>query len=230
MPHAILFDLDETLIDRPQSIRQYAQRLQQDWAVHLAPMAVAALADRIVAADDHGYRPRDALFADLVHHLPWHTPPTVAALQRHWNTWFPLSSVARDRLVETLCTLQAQGIRLGVISNGATQRQQSKIDALQIRVYFSTVVISEAVQLKKPDERIFALALTQIGCEAAQAWFVGDHPVNDILGATAAGLQPIWLTGVHPWPETQPAPRWCIASLPELLPLVHRLHQHSPPG
>jgi putative hydrolase of the HAD superfamily len=225
VPHAILFDLDETLIDRTHSIGQYAQRLQQDWTAHLASVEVTAIAAAIFAADDRGYRPREALFADLVHHLPWHTPPPITALQEHWNTWFPLSSVARDGLVETLRTLQAQGIRPGIISNGATQRQQRKIDALQIRPYISSVVVSEAVQLKKPDARIFTLALAQIGCEASQAWFVGDHPVNDILGATAAGLQAIWLTGVHPWPAAHPAPRWHIASLPEIVPLVQ--HQHS---
>ena len=228
MPHAILFDLDETLIDRTQSIRQYAQRLQQDWPASLAPITVSAIADTIFAADDHGYRPREALCADLGHQLPWRTPPTVSELQAHWNTWFPLSSVARDGLVSTLSTLQAQGIRLGVISNGAVQRQQPKIDALQIRAYLSTVVISEAVQIKKPDPRIFALALAQVGCEASQAWFVGDHPVNDILGASAAGLQAIWLTGVHPWPAAHSAPRWHIASLTEIVPLAQDARQHAP--
>jgi putative hydrolase of the HAD superfamily len=58
-------------------------------------------------------------------------------------------------------------------------------------------MISEAVGVKKPDARIFAQALAAVGCRASQAWFVGDHPVNDVLGAAAVGLRPIWLTGVH---------------------------------
>ena len=43
-------------------------------------------------------------------------------------------------------------------------------------------MISEAVQGKKPDPRIFARALDEVGCQGAQAWFVRDHPVNDVLG------------------------------------------------
>jgi Haloacid dehalogenase-like hydrolase len=114
--------------------------------------------------------------------------------------------VARVGLVETLTALQAQGIRLGIVANGRAQGQHTKIARLGIRPYLSAVIISEAVQIEKPNPRIFARALAEVGCQASQAWFVGDHPVNDILGAAAAGLQPIWLTGGHPWPAVPCAP------------------------
>jgi putative hydrolase of the HAD superfamily len=198
MPQAILFDLDETLIDRTQSIQRYAERLQSDYAEHLASATVSGIAATIVAADERGYRPREALFAELIQRLPWRAPLEVMRLQSHWETWFPASSVARAGLAETLLTLHTQGIRLGVVTNGAVQRQQAKITHLQIRPYLSTIVISEAAQVKKPDPRIFAQALTEVGCPASQAWFVGDHPLNDVLGAAASGLRPIWLMGLHP--------------------------------
>jgi len=100
------------------------------------------------------------------------------------------------------------------------QFQAPKITQLSIGRYLSTVVISEAVQVQKPDPRIFAHALAAIGCAAVHTWFVGDHPINDVLGAAAVGLRPIWLTGVQPWPPEHPAPRWQIAALGELLTMV----------
>jgi len=222
VPQAILFDLDETLIDRTRSIVSYAERFQSDFADHLAPTAVSAIATAILTADERGYRPREELFGALLQSLPWQTPPEIGRLRTHWETWFPASSVARTGLKETLSALQAQGIRLGVITNGVVQRQQSKIEQLQIRPYLSSVVISEAVQVKKPDPRIFARALAEVGCAASQAWFVGDHPINDVLGAAAVGLRPIWLTGVHPWPADHPAPAWQIGALSEVLALVQQ--------
>ena len=51
MPYAILFDLDETLIDRTQSIVCYAERLQRDFADNLAPTTASTIAATIVAAD-----------------------------------------------------------------------------------------------------------------------------------------------------------------------------------
>jgi len=224
VPHAILFDLDETLIDRTQSIGQYAARFQRDFADHLVPITAPTIAAAILTADERGYRPRAALFGDLIQSLPWRTAPEVTRLQTHWETWFPVSSVAREGLAETLSALYAQGIRLGVVTNGAVQRQQPKITHLQIRPYLSTVVVSEAVQVKKPDPRIFARALAAVGCQASQAWFVGDHPVNDVRGAAAGGLRPIWLTGVHPWPPDQPEPQWQIGALIELVAMVQQEH------
>lgn len=44
--------------------------------------------------------------------------------------------------MEMLVTLHAQGIRLGVVTNGAVQRQQPKIAQLQIHPYLSTIVSS----------------------------------------------------------------------------------------
>jgi putative hydrolase of the HAD superfamily len=79
---------------------------------------------------------------------------------------------------------------------------------------------SEAVQMQKPDPRIFARALAEVGCLTSQAWFVGDHPVNDVLGAAASGLRPIWLTGVHPWPMEHPEPQWQMDALIDLVAMV----------
>jgi putative hydrolase of the HAD superfamily len=222
VPHAILLDLDETLIDRTQSITQYAERFHRDFADALAPLTVPTIAATILTADERGYRPREALFQDLLQQLPWQTPPEVARLHTHWEAWFPAASVARAGLHETLATLHAQGLRLGVVTNGVVRRQQPKIDTLQIRPYLATVVISEAVHVKKPDPRIFARALAEVGCQASQAWFVGDHPVNDVLGAAGAGLRPIWLTGVHPWPSDQPEPQWQIDTLTALVAMVQQ--------
>ena len=228
MPQAILFDLDCTLTDRPQSIVHYAERFYQDFVNSLRRTTAQTIAAVIQTADGAGYRPREAVFADLVATLPWETPPALSAIRTHWQTWFPRAVVARPGLHATLATLHALHLRLGLITNGSTRSQEAKIEALQIRPWLSTVVISEAVQMKKPDPRIFAHALAEVHCGASQAWFVGDHPVNDVLGAAAAGLQPIWLTGVHPWPVEHPEPQWHIAALPELVPLVQRQHDYTP--
>jgi len=118
VPQAILFDLDETLIDRTRSIVSYAAHFRRDFTDHLAPTAVSTIATAILTADDRGYRPREELFGELLQSLPWQTPPEVWRLHTHWETWFPASSVARTGLKETLTALHAQGIRLGVVTTG----------------------------------------------------------------------------------------------------------------
>jgi putative hydrolase of the HAD superfamily len=222
VPQAILFDLDETLTDRTRSIFQYAQRFRGDFVDHLASTAVSAIADAILRADVRGYRPREERWRDFSQRLPWRTVPHISQLRWHWETCFPLAIVAREGLEETLSALHVLGIRLGIVTNGEVQFQEPKIRQLAIGRYLSTVVISEAVHVRKPDPRIFAHALAEVSCPARHTWFVGDDPINDILGAAGVGLRPIWLTGVQPWPPEHAAPIWHIAALSELVSMAQR--------
>lgn len=227
VPRAILFDLDETLTDRTRSIFHYAERFRSDFAHRLASTAVSTIAEAILRADVRGYRPREEIVHDFSRQLPWRTIPHVSHLRQHWETRFPLAIAAREGLAETLSALHAQGIRLGIVTNGEVPFQEPKIRQLAIGRYLSTVVISEAVQVQKPDPRIFAHALAEIGCRAADTWFVGDDPVNDVLGAAAVGLRAIWLPGVRPWPLDHPASPWQITALGELVELVYSEHRYQ---
>lgn len=55
---------------------------------------------------------------------------------------------------------------------------------------FERLVVSAAVGLKKPDPRIFRVALGQTGPQADEVVFVGDA-AEDVEGARAAGLHPV---------------------------------------
>ncbi len=61
------------------------------------------------------------------------------------------------------------------------------------------VIDSGEVGVQKPDPRIFRIALDAMGIEARQAWYVGDMPGIDVVGARAAGLHPIVMDpfGLH---------------------------------
>ena len=68
---------------------------------------------------------------------------------------------------------------------------------------------------------------TLVNGALTQTWFVGDDPVNDVLGAAAMGLRAIWLSGVRPWPIDRPASPWQIAALGEIVALVHSEHKYA---
>ena len=95
-----------------------------------------------------------------------------------------------DGAVEVLETLQRLGIALGLVTNGTVRVQAQKLDILGLRSYFRTVVVSEAVGVEKPHAAIFQHALDGLGLRADHAWFVGDHPENDILGAWRVACAP----------------------------------------
>ena len=217
MIEAVLFDLDETLTNRRASVAKYAGLFHGAFAEHISPMEVAEIEATFVALDKRGYRPREEVYAGIVDHLPWVSAPDRLVIRDHWRTWFPRSAIARAGLHETLESLTKAGIRVGVVTNGSELAQSTKIAQLEIGRYVSSVVISEVVRFEKPDPRIFRCALERMGCPAANTMFVGDHPENDVLGSTAAGLVPVWFEGVHDWPLPHPTPDRRIRALPEVL-------------
>ena len=220
-PQAILFDLDNTLVDRHASLTKYALIFYDDFKDQLLTTDETTVVNLVIWLDEGGYRAKSDFFADLQQGLLWTTIPSLDTLQKHWYDHYVAVTVGMDSLHDTLTTLSEADYSLGIITNGSAESQQGKIDQLEIEPYMQTVVISGAVGVKKPAPQIFEFALANLNVEAITSWFVGDHPVNDILGAAAVGLTPVWRRGFHHWPTEYPEPEYQIDNLPQLLTLLH---------
>jgi FMN phosphatase YigB (HAD superfamily) len=106
----------------------------------------------------------------------------------------PVLLEARSRCPSTLQAF-AQGYKLGLISNtGDDTNVQTLVDRDGLRPYFDVIVTSAAQGIRKPNPRIFHIALEHWGIPASQAAMVGDSLGADILGARNAGLYGIWIT------------------------------------
>lgn len=217
---AILFDLDDTLNDRQATLKIFVEHFLQEFASKLEPISFDDLLFEYQRVDAGGYRPRDQVHDLLADSLPWLEPIKPLTLVAFWYGLFPKLSVPMPHARETLIALQTRGIKLGLVTNGKSKIQNQKVDTLELREFLDVILVSEDVDIKKPDPRIFQIALEQLQLEAAQVWMVGDHPVNDVLGAQGAGLTGVWLKGaMHAWSDD--AERSLeIASLPELLGLL----------
>jgi putative hydrolase of the HAD superfamily len=91
-----------------------------------------------------------------------------------------------------LRSLRERGLRLGLLTNGDPHLQRAKIDASGLAPLFDSIVVSGErvqagqVQRGKPDPRIFALVMEEMGVD--RAVMVGDKVSRDIEGARAAGI------------------------------------------
>lgn len=150
-----------------------------------------------------------------------------AASQAHWK-----------REEDTLPTLQAlrdAGYRMAVISNaGDDEDVQTLVDNAGIRPFFEQVLSSAACGIRKPNPRIFELALVGLGAQPAQAAMVGDTLGADILGAKNAGLYAVWLTRRADTPGNRDhddtiQPDASIQTLAELPQLLEGLQTRSGP-
>ena len=79
--------------------------------------------------------------------------------------------------------------KLHIITNGFEEVQARKLRNSGIEHFFTEVVNSDRAGVKKPDPRIFTMAIEAAGIEPGSGIMIGDSFEADILGARSVGLQ-----------------------------------------
>lgn len=130
---------------------------------------------------------------------------------------------------EMLERLRAAGLRFAIVTNAFQPMWVRDAEMLEhsLLEWFPECRLSAAdVGYLKPHPAIFQKALDCLGVSADEAVFVGDNPVADIAGAQGAGMQAVLrVTG-----STQPllsgliVPDGAINSLTELPEVLDRLY------
>ncbi|GAA5162526.1 HAD family hydrolase [Viridibacterium curvum] len=217
MRGAVLFDLDETLIDRRAGLVRFARQI---WQEGLAQGVVEeAFVQDFLAIDNLGATSRRALFEQLSARYMPHAD--VAALVERFLSQAWVAPTLFPDALDTLHTLEARGWKIGIVSNGSSRTQRDKINRTALSQWADVAVISEEFGSKKPEPAIYLHALKKLGVPVEQAWFVGDCAVNDAVGATRAGLRAIWLERHGQWPaQYEPCYVARVTSLAEVLDVI----------
>lgn len=99
-----------------------------------------------------------------------------------------------DGATRLLEHLRIEGHALALVSNLASV-YAPVVDRLGLRGLVDHAAFSCELGVLKPDPAIFRAALDALGVDARDATMVGNSRRDDVLGATAAGLRALWLTG-----------------------------------
>jgi len=131
--------------------------------------------------------------------------------------------------VQVLQGVKDMGLRMGLISNtgmtpGFTFR--SYMEERGMLSYFHTLTFSDEVKLAKPSSEIFMMTLQLLGATPEQTIHVGDHVLNDVVGAKRCGLKTVWITGFYERedpddPETEPDV--AVSGLADVVPAIAKL-------
>jgi putative hydrolase of the HAD superfamily len=182
-----------------------------------------------VQQDRGGYLPpgspftsiKQAVTVGLVDKIAWKDIPARERILAHWTDLSPNHVVEMPGARQVIDGLVERGLAVDIVSNGAERTRRMAVEALGIGKAVGSLLSSERAGVRKPDTRIFEIAAQELGVAPGECWFVGDHPVNDIGGAMATGMQAVWLKGLHDWPHDRDRPLLSVDSLLELLPLLH---------
>lgn len=120
-----------------------------------------------------------------------------------WNAAAP--GVPTESIEDFLEYLKNKGIRTGVISNisYAPSVVAERINRLLPKNNFEFIITSSNYIFRKPNKRIFDLALEKAGLQPDEVWHIGDQYECDVKGALNAGLQPIYYIGAIDLPYAE---------------------------
>ena len=203
---AVLFDLDNTLTHRDQSILAYSQHLAHTYQQQLQHDQISQIPSIIRRIDNGGYPKKELLTHPsiaasvgyaLQQELTWSSLPDLDELTQFWFQQFGLSAVAMPGANHLLSDLKQQGYKLAVISNGGHATRLTILQGLGFSHYFDEIISSELVGISKPNPENFLHTSRQLNIVPENCLFIGDHPINDIQGATQAGMKALWLQGFH---------------------------------
>jgi HAD superfamily hydrolase (TIGR01549 family) len=212
---AVLIDLDDTIFDHSLTCRAAiaavrrtrpflrARSLDELWREYLRRLnetppdvyARAISSDR--ARTDRWRRLAESCGQPL-------TESGAADLSQEYRRRYQEHRRAVPGAVELVRSLHRR-FRVVVVTNNEVREQEEKIRFLGLDRAIDALVISEAVGAAKPDPVIFEAALARGGVSADQATMVGDSWANDVLGALAAGIRPVWFNRFRD-PRPDPIP------------------------
>ena len=215
MTRAVVFDLFETLVD-------YDDRRSREFS-----SAVARLCGRdpaefhdvwIEGRPERETGPMAPYLASLgveesaIEHF--------LELRRDWTSGILASP--RDGVVDTLRELRRRGVRTGLI----TVCSEDVVDVWGETPFaglFDAQVFSSSCGLRKPDPRIYRLALDELGVEPAEALFVGDGANDELGGAERAGMRAVLIHHPGQEPALPEIRAWAgprITAIPDVLELL----------
>ncbi len=214
---AVLFDLDDTLLDRSTAYdhfyRSFYDRhdsINEDVSWPEAREFFWSL------SPNNATNPREA-----INEIQKRWPGISSDPETHYHDYFK-GIVAGMRALpgagEFVQALNESGIPWGAVTNGS-KYQLDKVRAVGWEEEIPFVIATELHGPNKPAPEPFlhGLRLLEVPeSEAGTVLFVGDNPYTDIVGAHGVGMQTAWIHMDRTYPVDAPSPGMTIGSVQDL--------------
>ncbi|WP_421995015.1 HAD family hydrolase [Reyranella sp.] len=209
LPRAILFDLDDTLIRAYAQPEEAWRRLLSVFSAHLDAhdedsierVRIAVMDEARTLWQDAGAAARWRLDIPGARRLA-----TRRGLARLGYDDEALADRIADAFTElrrqeyrlypdahaTVDSLRQAGVRLALVTNGAAQTQRDKIARFDLAHRFDHIQIEGEFGQGKPELAVYRHALERLGCDACDAWMVGDNFEWEVVAPQKLGICGIW--------------------------------------
>lgn len=206
LPKVMLFDLDDTIVDYSCRTRESWTEVCDEFSTAATPFDPVAMLATITAvsawfwSDEERFRvgrlDLDEARRVVCRYALERTGIADSALADAMGTAYARKRDAAYSLLpgarETLGTLRALDVPLGLITNGGAEKQRAKIRRFDLGRFFQLIVVEGEFGTGKPDLRVYRHALEYFSVPACDACMVGDNLDWDVAAPQNLGLQGIW--------------------------------------
>jgi len=190
MIKAVLFDLDNTLIDF-MKMKRAAVEAAVDAMIAAGVKLNKEQATRIIyELYDHYGIEHQQIFEEFL--IRMHNKVDYKILAAGIVAYRKARVVHTEPypgVMSTLLKLKQKGLKLAIVSDAPILQAWTRLTEMKIQEFFDAVVTFDDTGERKPSKKPFEKAIEQLGVKAEEVLHVGDWPERDIAGAKAAGLK-----------------------------------------
>jgi len=186
---AILFDLDNTLLDF------YTLKMSAIDAALVAMKNAGLNADmQIVRANlnelfkMHGWE-HQQIFQLLLEKINSSSPKVLAAAIVAYRKEKAKHVQTYPQVIPTLNELRKRGYKLGIVTDADSLQGWIRLTELGLENMFDTVVTRDSTGIRKPNALPFQKAIEELTVKPEETLHVGDWPARDIAGAKAMNMK-----------------------------------------
>ena len=193
MIKAVLFDLDNTLVDFLRMKRACSSAALQ--AMIEAGLEIdEKKAEKLLFElyEKHGWENQqifDIFLKEVLGRIDYRilAAGVVAYRRVKAGHLIPYRNVLR-----TLVQLKGLGLKLGIVSDAPVKQAWLRLTELNIAEFFDVVAARSSLKAKrKPEPYIFLKALKMLKVRPGEVLYVGDDPKRDIEGASKLGMKTV---------------------------------------
>ncbi len=190
MIKAIIFDLDNTLIDRQKAFKEML--IRKFSSLFDDKKLIESMVEDIIKWDDNGTVERIIVFKKWASKYDI-TCITPEQLDKDWSNESGTVAFLYDDVKDTLIKLKEK-YKLAILTNGNVASQRRKLNTINIYDLLDFSLVSSEYIVKKPDKQIFEYTAKQLGLNTNECVYVGDNYNIDVLGSRNAGMTPIYVS------------------------------------
>lgn len=136
----------------------------------------------------------------------------------YWD-YFCNTCIYEEGAQEVLQSIKPR-YKLGIISNGIGMAQRKRLAVGDLFHFFESIVVSDEVGIRKPEKKIFDIALDELQLSSHEVLFVGDSLTDDYQGARNAGIDFCYYNRNGHSISIEYQPKYIVRELKELLGVV----------